>query len=73
AGLEHYCAENEPQLAIAIETAHPAKFPEEIKSLLGIDPELPPSLAGLDTKSEHYETGPADYNWFKEFLQKLPR
>ncbi len=72
AGLERYCAENEPELAISIETAHPAKFPEEIKSLLGIDPELPVSLAGLDAKAEHYKTGPADYNWFKGFLQKLP-
>ncbi|MGQ9708151.1 MAG: threonine synthase [bacterium] len=70
--LVRYCAVKEPGLAIAIETAHPAKFPEEIKSLLGIEPELPASLAGLDAKPEVYETGPADYNWFKEFLKRLP-
>ncbi len=70
AALERFCAEGEPELAIAIETAHPAKFPEEIKSLLGIDPEPPPALSGLERKPEHYETGPADYNWFKDFLLK---
>ncbi len=68
--LERFCEEKEPELAIAIETAHPAKFPEEIKALLGIEPELPPALAELDTKPENYETGPADYQWFKEFLKR---
>jgi threonine synthase len=58
-------------LCISIETAHPAKFPEEIKRLLGVDPPLPPSLAGLDAKPEHYEKGPNDYRWFKDFLQKV--
>ncbi|MCL6466408.1 MAG: threonine synthase [candidate division WOR-3 bacterium] len=70
AALERYGAEKEPNLAIAIETAHPAKFPEEIKSLLGIEPEPPEALLGLDTKPENYETGPADYDWFKDYLKK---
>jgi threonine synthase len=56
-------------LCISIETAHPAKFPEEIQHLLGVDPPLPPSLAGLDAKPEHYEKGPNDYEWFREFLK----
>ncbi|MEO0071101.1 MAG: threonine synthase [candidate division WOR-3 bacterium] len=68
AALERFCAEDEAGLAIAIETAHPAKFPEEIQHLLGIDPEPPPALLGLDTMPESYETGPADYTWFKRFL-----
>jgi threonine synthase len=67
--LEEYAAQQPVGLAVAIETAHPAKFPEEIKSLLGLEPELPTSLAGLDTKAEHYETGPADYRWFSGFLR----
>jgi threonine synthase len=57
-------------LSISIETAHPAKFPEEIRCLLGVDPPLPPSLAGLDAKPEHYEHGPNDYDWFKSFLAR---
>ena len=74
AGLERYLATlstNASPLAISIETAHPAKFPEEIQRLLGVDPPLPPSLAGLDAKPEHYEKGPNDYGWFKEFLQRV--
>lgn len=77
AGLERYISSLDPSvsrslpLAISIETAHPAKFPEEIQRLLGVDPPLPPSLAGLDTKPEHYEKGPNDYEWFKDFLQRV--
>jgi threonine synthase len=80
AGLERYLSSLEPQnprtpeplpLSISIETAHRAKFPEEIQRLLGVDPPLPPSLAGLDAKPEHYEHGPNDYGWFKEFLQRV--
>jgi threonine synthase len=73
AGLERYVATlpaNTSPLAISIETAHPAKFPEEIQRLLGVDPPLPPSLAGLDAKPEHYEKGPNDYGWFKDFLAR---
>jgi len=68
--LEKFCAQEKPSVAVAIETAHPAKFPEEIRSLLGIEPEPPPSLAGIDTKKEYYQTAPNDYRWFKEFLLK---
>lgn len=70
AALEDFCAEKEPARAIALETAHPAKFPEEIRSLLKIEPEPPEALAGLDAKLEHYDTGPADYQWFKGYLKK---
>jgi threonine synthase len=59
-----------PKLAVSVETAHPAKFPDEIKQLLGIEPALPPSLAGLDSKPEYYDNGPNDYPWFKEFLRQ---
>jgi len=71
AALERYRAlGNEPRLAVAIETAHPAKFPEEIQRLLGVEPALPPALAGLDDKPEHCAYGANDYQWFKEFLKR---
>ena len=71
AALEKYVAEgHEPKLAISIETAHPAKFPEEIQRLLETEPELPPSLAGLDELDEQYEDGPNDYEWFRDWLKK---
>jgi threonine synthase len=70
AALERYIASgNRVELAISLETAHPAKFPEEITRLLGIEPELPPTLAGLDAETEHYDSGPNDYDWFKRYLR----
>jgi threonine synthase len=54
--------------AISLETAHPAKFPEEIQAITGHDPELPPSLAGLDELTEHYGELELDYDDFKGHL-----
>jgi len=69
AGLMHYRKLNDkPDLAISIETAHPAKFPEEITKIIGIEPELPPSLQDLDKKKEDYSSIPKDYNQFKKIL-----
>jgi threonine synthase len=55
-------------VCISLETAHPAKFPEEIDRLLGFDPELPDSLKGLDGKPEFVEKMDLNYPAFKEFL-----
>jgi len=60
-------AERQP-VCISLETAHPAKFPEEIDRLLGFDPELPDSLKGLDGKPEFGEKMELNYAAFKEFL-----
>ncbi len=56
------------QLCITLETAHPAKFPEEIHRLIGIDPPLPASLMGLDDKPEVYGDLPNNYADFREYL-----
>jgi threonine synthase len=67
--FRHYPADNNShQLAICLETAHPAKFPEEIQKVLNIDPTLPPSLEGLDHLEESFERIQNDYSHFKEFL-----
>jgi threonine synthase len=67
--FRHHPADNNPdQLAICLETAHPAKFPEEIQKVLKIDPAIPPSLEGLDHLEESFETIQNDYSHFKEFL-----
>ncbi|RJO67563.1 MAG: hypothetical protein C4523_08940 [Myxococcales bacterium] len=55
-------------LAVCIETAHPAKFPDELRALINLDPEIPPSLAGLDQKPEHFERMSNDYNRLFSFL-----
>ena len=56
------------QLFVSLETAHPAKFPEEINRLLGFDPDLPPGLQGIEDKEEHYENIKNDYSVFKAYL-----
>ena len=58
------------QLCISLETAHPAKFPEEIRAILGFDPPLPKSLEGLEDKKETFELMANDYPAFKKFLKK---
>ena len=60
---------NPDQLSVSLETAHPAKFPEEIRAILGIDPELPESLRYLDEKEEKYDSLKNDYQIFKNYLK----
>ena len=54
--------------AVVAETAHPAKFPDEIEKILGIKPETPPSLARLDTLNEDFDRLDADYKSFRDYL-----
>jgi threonine synthase len=73
AGLKTYLQDDgkdtdKEQLFISLETAHPAKFPEEINRLLGFDPQLPPSLQGIEDKEEHFGTILNDYQEFKNLL-----
>ena len=71
AGLEHFVKDNpeaKDLLTVSVETAHPAKFPEEIKSLIGIDPPVPESLKGIEARAESYDTITTDYGPFKDFL-----
>ncbi len=73
AGLEHYLRAHPAQadrLAVSVETAHPAKFPEEIKATIGVDPEIPPSLAGLEERPESFDTLPAKYGALRDLLLK---
>ena len=69
--LEYLKVNNEApdQLCISLETAHPAKFPEEIIKILNIDPELPPSLESLEEKTESFDELENDYKAFKDYLQ----
>jgi threonine synthase len=73
AGLERFLAASgapADPLSVSVETAHPAKFPEEIKALLGIDPDPPQSLAGLESKPETYGRLTTDYEPFRDLLRK---
>ena len=73
-GLMHFLENNKEydspeQLCVSLETAHPAKFPEQIIDLLSFDPELPESLKGIEEKDESYEKIENNYKSFKKFLK----
>jgi len=71
AGLERYwrqCVTDAEPLAVCVETAHPAKFPEEIEATIGVRPATPPALTGLEQRTESYESLPARYAAFREWL-----
>jgi threonine synthase len=59
---------NDEQLCISLETAHPAKFPEEIQQIVKKDPSLPASLAGLENKPEKYSVLENNYPLLKDFI-----
>jgi threonine synthase len=72
-GLHHYLQKEgknlgEDQLCVSLETAHPAKFPEQIREILDFDPELPESLRGLERLHEQFDTVPNNYQAFKDYL-----
>jgi threonine synthase len=71
AGLMQYFAahpEDIDVLTVSLETAHPAKFPEEIRACLDLDPAPPPALAGLDARPESYGRLSTDYAAFRDVL-----
>ena len=73
AGQERYLTEHPERgdlPAVSVETAHPAKFPEETEAILNINPEVPPSLAGLEDRVESYATTTTAYEPFRDMLLK---
>jgi threonine synthase len=72
-GLHHYLEHEgkdsgDDRLYVSLETAHPAKFPEQIQEILSFDPEQPESLKGLEDLAEQFDTLPNDYPSFKDYL-----
>jgi threonine synthase len=53
---------------VVFETAHPAKFPEEVKSILGIDVPKPQAILDTENLPEKYETIEPSYEEFKQYL-----
>ncbi|MEW6333090.1 MAG: threonine synthase [Thermodesulfobacteriota bacterium] len=56
-------------LCIALETAHPAKFPDEIRELLGVNPDLPKSMKDIDQRSGQPALLSAHYGELKTYLE----
>lgn len=74
-GIIEYCRANktelsENQLCISVETAHPAKFSEDVKHILNHEPALPSSLIGIEEKTENFFSMENSYILLKEFLLK---
>jgi len=68
-GLEVYLELfGDSPLCVSLETAHPAKFPNEIRELLTIEPELPQSMKDLDSRPGQPAFLSADYGEFRTFL-----
>ncbi|MFH0841955.1 MAG: threonine synthase [Bacteroidota bacterium] len=65
---ERYSKHENDQLFVSLETAHPAKFSDEIKSILGIELPLPASISDLAGKKEEYIEMKNDYNKFRSYL-----
>lgn len=71
AGLKSYLADSGWNgLSVSLETADPAKFPEEIIKVLGIEPPIPESMKGLAEKKEHYQKINSEYSSLKKYLVK---
>ncbi|MFH1403355.1 MAG: threonine synthase [Candidatus Altiarchaeota archaeon] len=69
--LQTYVVESGGVFAVSLETADPAKFPDEITSLLGIEPALPDSMKGLDDIEEDVVRMPLDYSALKDYLSSM--
>jgi len=71
AGLEAYLkTAPDKKLAICLETAHPAKFPEEIQKLLGLTLPLPECIKDIDQREGNAVSIPNNYDDFTNYLQK---
>ncbi|MDX9929952.1 MAG: threonine synthase [Bacteroidales bacterium] len=60
-----------PGLIIAVETAHPAKFPEVVGAATGMLPPVPEPLKGLDEKREVFIETDGRYETLRDFLKSI--
>ena len=54
--------------AVIVETANPAKFPEEVEKVVGWAPDVPPAMTAAIQLPEDYDLMEADYEKFKNYL-----
>jgi threonine synthase len=54
--------------AVILETANPAKFPEEIEKTIGFAPDVPPAMTAAIKLPEDFDRMGADYGKFREYL-----
>lgn len=66
-------AEKPAHPMVTIATAHPAKFPQAVKSACGIDPALPSWLSSLMQREERYDVLPAAQDRVEAHILGLAR
>ena len=54
--------------AVILETANPAKFPEEIENTIGFSPDVPAPMEAMNQMPEDFDRMGADYEKFREYL-----
>ena len=54
--------------AVVLETANPAKFPEEIERMMGWSPDIPPAMEATNKMPEDFDRMGADYDKFRDYL-----
>ncbi len=56
--------------AVIVETANPAKFPEEVEKVVGWPPDVPPAMTAAIQLPEDFDRMGSDYEAFKAYLLK---
>jgi threonine synthase len=54
--------------AVIVETANPAKFPEEIEKAFGWSPDVPPKMQAMLKLPEQFDRMKPDYDQFRQYL-----
>ncbi|MDB6017001.1 MAG: thrC, partial [Pedosphaera sp.] len=54
--------------AVILETANPAKFPEEIEKTIGFSPDVPAAMEARNKMPEDFDHMDADYEKFRSYL-----
>ncbi len=66
--LETYLQTHPQTQGVILETAHPAKFKEDVEKILGEPTDIPERLAILSNRPKQATTMPNDFSVFKEWL-----
>jgi threonine synthase len=57
-----------PNTVVTMGTAHPAKFPDAVRRATGVHPALPPHLADLFERTEHFDVLPNELATVQQFV-----
>lgn len=55
---------------VSLATAHPAKFPDAVKTATGVHPDLPARMSGLFDRDERFATLPNDIAAVQDFVRR---